>query len=138
MYRRGALITAVMAVFLAFVSFPAFASPTMMKTANGIQYVNGGVGIEERASLHSDFPLKLIFAEGKPYISDVNVTIMNSSGKAVFETLANNGPWLFVNLPPGSYRVEATFKGVTRDTSVRIPSRSARTNITLDWPSRLG
>ena len=138
MYRRGALITAVMAVFLAFVSFPAFASPPMMKTADGIQYVNGGVGIEERASLHSDFPLKLIFAEGKPYISDVNVTIMNSSGKEVFKTLANNGPWLFVNLPPGSYTVKATFKGVTRQASVRIPSRSARRSIGLDWPSRLG
>ena len=122
---------------LALVAAAARGAGPMIQTDRGIESVNGGVGMEERAMIHPAFPLKLVFADNKEYLTDVRVIIRDTAGRTVFETMAKNGPWLFVNLPTGHYKVQAIFKDVTRIAHVSIPTSSVRKNVTFEWPSSL-
>lgn len=89
---------------------------------NGIRYASGGVGAGERTALQgmaAEFNLKVVLAErGGAFVSDVPVVVENQSGQRIFEHQAQ-GPWLFVKLPPGTYRVAAT-KGTTQEKTVKV------------------
>lgn len=72
----------------------------------GMQPLSSGIGLENRQP-HPEYPLKLVFAmSGGAYLANVNVTILDSTGKEV-ATLHSPGPWLFVDLPAGTYKVLA-------------------------------
>ena len=77
----------------------------------GAPFVTGGIGIGERDRLEAianDFSLKARFAmQAGNYLADVKVTIEDAQGNKVIETMAD-GPWLLVDLDPGSYKVIAT------------------------------
>lgn len=78
--------------------------------AGPARYFSAGVGVEERAAVYPPFALKLVFVEGpKAYLSGVSVSIMESHGKVQVKIPSNhvNGPWLFVDLPPGTYEITA-------------------------------
>jgi hypothetical protein len=85
--------------------------------------MTGGVGINERAAmdrLAKNYDLKLVFAEpSRPYLANVDVEILNPSGKRLVET-TDNGPWFFAKLPDGRYRVVATFEGKKEAREVEI------------------
>jgi hypothetical protein len=95
-------------------------------TSHGIKYLSGGVGINERAAMDrmdKGYNLKVIFAEPSgPYLANVNVEILNASGKKLVET-TDNGPWFFAKLPDGKYRVVATFNGKKEAREVEIGKR---------------
>ncbi|MEW6364685.1 MAG: carboxypeptidase regulatory-like domain-containing protein [Acidobacteriota bacterium] len=115
----------------------ALAQMPVVQTANGIQYLNGGMGTEEREAIRCDFPLKLEFANtGGGYISMVTVRIFDSTGNKIFDIVANNGPWLFVKLPAGRYGVEAVFRGIEKKLDVDIRGREDRKVFTIEWPAR--
>ena len=48
------------------------------------------------------------------FISDVKVVIDDRHGKELVN-LTTAGPWLFINLPTGNYRVKATFADHTEE-----------------------
>ena len=78
----------------------------------GIRYTSGGVGEGERAELKAlsgQFNLRLLFAmQGSgDYLADIRVTILNNRGETVLSA-ESNGPWFYVQLPPGAYTVEAS------------------------------
>lgn len=119
---------------VAFAASPAKSDSPTVETIGGIEYLNGGVGLNERATMRSDFPLKLIFARtDTAFVNDVTVTIFDQSGKVVFDLVAKNGPWLYVNLPAGSYRVRAEYQDVARGSTVRIDGPGDREQVTLFW-----
>lgn len=75
-----------------------------------VRYFSAGVGIEERSAEYPPFTLKMIFtAGGKPYLAGVDVTIQPAKGgAAIMITRAQvEGPWLFVDLPAGTYDIAA-------------------------------
>lgn len=78
----------------------------------GVRYLMGGVGSDERKSvenLAADYNVKFIFAERSgAYIADVSVAIDDLHGKNLAQVVTN-GPWLYLMLSPGSYRVKATY-----------------------------
>lgn len=79
--------------------------------AGGVRYFSAGVGLEERAAEYPPFSLKLVFtAGGKPFLSGVDVTIKPAKGGAAIRVPREQveGPWLFVDLPPGTYDVTAS------------------------------
>lgn len=53
------------------------------------------------------------------YLADVNVRITDAGKKQVLEH-AMAGPWLLVDLPPGRYEVEASFRGERHSRATRI------------------
>ncbi|MDJ0968581.1 MAG: hypothetical protein QNJ06_01680 [Kiloniellales bacterium] len=94
-----------------------FCSPFLAANAQeirkdqGAPYVTGGIGIAERerlSAMANDFSLKARFAmQAGNYLADIQVTIEDAQGNKVIETMAD-GPWLLVDLNPGSYKVIAT------------------------------
>ena len=83
--------------------------------------LSAGIGLEDR-SAHPDYPLKLVFAlRSGAYLADVSVQLFDSAGKLVTEA-QSRGPWLFLDVPAGEYKVLATSKAHA--------SASARVNVT--------
>lgn len=74
---------------------------------------------------HKDFSLKLVFAErGGALAGDVQVWVFDAKGTEVFTT-HSTGPWLFIALPEGDYRIVAGRKNRRRK------GRQAAAEITL-------
>ena len=96
-----------------------------IKTAGGVAYVSGGIGtdsIDRLGALASAYNLKLVFAlNSGEYVSDVRVASANAAGTTLLDAMSA-GPWLLTRLPPGNYRVVATFAGnaVTRQVAVGV------------------
>ena len=85
--------------------------------ADGVRYFSAGVGIEERTAKYPPFSLKLVFtAGGKPFLSGVAVTIQSAKGGPSINIPPDhvNGPWLFVELPSGTYHLTAIHAGRTQ------------------------
>ena len=106
-----------------------------------IRYFTAGVGMEERQTDYPPFSLKLVFtAGGKPYLTGVEVAIRTSQGETVASIPKEqiDGPWLFVDLPSGTYDITAAYGTQKRSTKgVRIVSGKQKT-LYLRWPEDTG
>ena len=94
------------------------------KTTQGEPYVSGGVGAGEEEALvkqRGRYTLRVLTAASKSgaYLADAAIRIVDTGGKAVLEATAD-GPWLYVNLKPGDYKVNVSFGGQTKQQSTRI------------------
>jgi hypothetical protein len=101
----------------------------------GIAYVTGGVGQDEANALRrisSGYTMRATFTtRSGEYLSGVDVQV-SRSGTVVFAA-RTEGPYLFAQIPPGHYRVTATFDGVTRTRDLYVPEHSG-VRFTLTWP----
>lgn len=83
----------------------------VVKTADGISYVSGGVGLVSRERLDAlagEFNLKLVFTlESGAYLSAITVVIADASGKPLIRTVTD-GPLLLAKLPAGNYNVSTS------------------------------
>ena len=79
-----------------------------------IRYFSAGIGQVEREAAYPPFSLKLVFtAGGKPFVSGVAVSVRDAKGGTVLTVPGEQitGPWLFIDLPDGTYEVAATLGG---------------------------
>jgi hypothetical protein len=118
--------------FLTALSESGAASLVEKKTADGIPYITGGVGLEEREEMMQmprAYNLKLVFAvpEGN-YLADVEVVISKSKGVPPLLKAMTEGPWLLVQLPEGEYEISANTCGEKKSQTVRV-GESLRTVI---------
>jgi hypothetical protein len=101
-------------------------SQLQVRTYEGIPYVSGGFGMEERKNLRAmskDDNLELSFAlQNKNYLGGAEVLIKDHNGKEVIETVSD-GPLFFAKLPEGMYTVEATAMGQTLEQVAHVPSK---------------
>lgn len=100
---------------------------TIEQGNDGIRYVSGGIGVEERAWLaaHSaEFNTQFTFAvqPGGAFVSDVHVVITSAKGHPVLDT-TTQGPKLLVKLPAGNYQVTATHDGQSQRRSFAVAGR---------------
>ena len=75
-----------------------------------VQYFSAGVGVEERLAQYPPYPLKLVFIAGpKAFVAQVAVTIKDTKGTVNLLVPGEQvtGPWLFVDLPAGTYEITA-------------------------------
>ncbi len=97
-----------------------------VKTSNGFSYLSGGFGEDERERLRSitvGDNLELSFAlQNKEYLGGANVLIKDAKGNNVLEAVSG-GPLFLVDLPTGSYTVEATAMGKTLKQAVHVTSK---------------
>jgi hypothetical protein len=103
-----------------------------------VQYVSGGVGIDEEAAMRSvskQYNLKMSFrmAGSGQYFADVKVKVNDAKGKAVLDTVSE-GPCFFAQLPPGSYTVNAQNKGVARTQKIALTAKPGP-GLNLFWPA---
>lgn len=92
-------------------------------TANGVEYMTGGIGQEERQAMEelaTGYTLKLVFAlTSGNYLSGVRVTILKSTGEHALEAVTN-GPWLYAKLPEGQYTLKAAHQGQEQTRSLEV------------------
>ena len=82
----------------------------------------------------SGYNVKLVFAiAAGNYVSDVEITIHDHSGNSVLDARAN-GPWFFVKLPQGTYRVSASYEGVKRCHSIQ--AGATQKTMVFHWGSK--
>jgi hypothetical protein len=83
----------------------------------------GGIGSDESTAMRAEMknhPLALLFAQqGGAYMADVDVTIRAPAGQPAMVFRAD-GPVCLIDLPPGSYEVQATRGAVTHRESVTV------------------
>jgi hypothetical protein len=95
----------------------AYADMPPVQQQGNIQFVTGGVGLDESNSMKAaekDYSLSMLFAQRQGsenvYTADVPVTITDSKGATVLQT-TTHGPYLLVKLPPGTYKISSTYNG---------------------------
>lgn len=112
------------------VSAASAESDTVVRTADGVSYISGGIGDESIGHLNSlagEFNLKLVFAlKSGGFLSDVGVVITDAKGKTVLDT-TSEGPWLLTRLPAGNYQVVASFEGKSEKQKVSVDAKNLRT-----------
>ena len=105
--------------------------------ADGVRYFSAGVGIEERTAKYPPFSLKLVFtAGGKPFLSGVAVTIQSAKGGPSINIPPDhvNGPWLFVELPSGTYHLTAIHAERTQGLKGVTVEAGKMKTVQLRWP----
>lgn len=98
-------------------------------TPGEIPYVSGGIGEEELAVIQlvrNDFNLHLLFADKSgAYLSGVEVVITAAPDRRLLD-IQDAGPFLFVRLPAGSYRIQARYAGQPAQQTVTLrPSQAS-------------
>lgn len=118
--------------FLSF-SFKVFAADEE-RTYQGITYACTGVAESKEDPKWKTYPLKLMFTAGsRAYVSEVNVSIQDSTGKVVLKVQCD-APWLLAKLKPGTYSVSAQAEGAgTRSVKVTVPA-SGQFELAIRFP----
>lgn len=97
-----------------------------------IQQKCGGIGSDESTRFRAemkDHPLSLLFARPDgDYVADVQVNLMDASGKTLLDWKAG-GPVCLVDLPAGQYKVTARSGGDMREHQVTV----GKTPVRLDF-----
>jgi hypothetical protein len=100
------------------------------RTAGGIGFVEGGIGIDEVQALdeqRSRYPLALRMAalRSGAYLADVHLTITDAAGSVIFDRQLQ-APWLLIELKPGRYELVGVCEGNVQRLVVVVPARGHR------------
>lgn len=111
-----------------------------VQSAAGIEYLSGGIGLDESQAIlgaSRNWPLTLEFSQtASPrahYVADVDVSIHEPSGRSLLGTTAD-GPYLLVRLAPGRYTINATLGGKTLTRTVTLRA-GAPARLSFQWPA---
>ena len=88
-----------------------------------------GIGLDGREEAAA-FPhtLKLVYAMPQgSYLGNVAIRVTRA-GETVFEGVCD-GPWMLLNVDPGTYKVVSTFEGQTKTTDIRVGKRKVEKTI---------
>jgi len=104
------------------------ALPLVAQISGTVTYLNGGISDEELAQLKAQgdsYNLHLLLsAPTGAFISDVGLRVLNASGTPVL-TVSDAGPYVYAQLPPGKYMLEATKSGSAKSVKIAIPSKGS-------------
>ena len=102
-----------------------------------IQYFSAGLGKEERSLRYPPFPLKLIFVKGeRAFLAGVSVHIAKEDGTQLLRVPSEEveGPWLFINIPAGTYVISGTDSdGTTIKKTITVQTTKS-TVVHFRWP----
>ena len=110
-----------------------------VERAGNVEYVSGGIGIEEQQQLNAfarneGYNLKLVFTlNAGNYLSDIDVQLRDRQGATVLRDVSD-GPFFVAKVPQGSYTVTATHDGQSRSRTIRVGSDAMRTAY-FRWPA---
>ena len=112
---------------------------TEVERAGNIEYLTGGVGINEQQQLSAyakdhSYNLKLVFTLNTGnYLADVDVVLRNQRGETLLHDVAD-GPMFVAKVPQGTYTVIASHDGETRSQNIRAGEGGLRT-VYFRWPA---
>lgn len=132
------ILTSVCLPLLFMTSGPANAQDVVVneEQGQGAKYVNGGIGEGQTRYMQSiakNWPMRIMFSQLKAneFISGVNLQITDKSN-ATMLALDNAGPLTYVQLPPGVYRVNATFDGQSQTRNITL-GRANKSDLHFHW-----
>lgn len=109
-------VTPLVILGMIFLALPLYSAEDDLFKENrerGIAFLSGGVSQAEREILEDrgkGYSLKLIFSSKRgEYLSNVIVKVLDPKDQTIWLTVSN-GPWLFIDLPTGTYKIEASFR----------------------------
>jgi hypothetical protein len=131
---RAILLTALIGVLGA--GLPAVSRAAQLEQRDGIAYLSGGIGEDERAAFEEarkDFNLELVFAAkgGGNYLANIDLAVLDAARREILRT-TTEGPLFLAQLPPGRYTIVATFNGETQTRSLTVPAKG-RKQAALYW-----
>lgn len=97
--------------------------PMVKQTSDGVSYITGGVGKDERAELKKLFKdytcrIELANKHGE-YLYKARICILDAKGKEILET-DTGGPWLLVDLAEGEYTAIVAHHGTEKKLKITI------------------
>ncbi|MFK3815867.1 carboxypeptidase regulatory-like domain-containing protein [Pseudomonas sp. NPDC089407] len=102
---------------------------------NGVRYLQGGIGQDEANALRKttgyDLHIELSTGPDGKFQSGVTVDIHSAQGQPVL-SVTDAGPLLYVQLPPGKYKVTGNAQGQTVQQAVTVNGKSPAT-VNLNW-----
>lgn len=103
----------------------ALALASGIASAQQVRYTCGGVGSDERRMLESaraDARLELLFVTAKRggYVAGAQVTV--SRGNERLASFESEGPICLLDLPAGSYRIDAKLGDAVSSQAVKVPA----------------
>jgi hypothetical protein len=108
------------------------------RTTDGRPFLTGGIGIEEVDAIRqraNEYSLQLVVAASSgAYLADQTVKIWNARNEPVLDG-SLNAPWLLVDLPPGSYRIQVTHGTKSLERRVTIGNHPQRIVLHFDVPA---
>jgi len=128
------------AVALAAACATAQAQELTMKEQDGLRWVCGGVGVEERqalAALEPQANLKLLLVTEKRggYLADVGVSLYDAGAQAPRLSVVADGPMCLIHAPAGRYRIEGSSGTVKRSATANVPKESKHpVRVVLSFP----
>ena len=116
---------------------PAFRGASVPQSGVQVQYATGGFGLDDRAEMKREagaYNVLLMFGEptGQFVVAD-SVTV--KKGQANILEVSDAGPLLYLNLPNGTYVVEANYNGVRRSRAINVVGRTP--DVLMTWPGAL-
>ncbi len=102
-------------------------APLQPTQVNGITYITGGIGDEERAKLESEkhnYNLHITSAgKAGEYVGDTRIVIRDRKGNELLNV--SSGPLFYVQLPAGAYTIEARSDGETQERRVTVGQKNS-------------
>ncbi len=126
-------------IFMSLSAIPmAFAQVPEVSNQNGIDYITGGIGLDESSAIREEakrWPVQIMLSEimeGKAvWIADVDLVVKNASHQSVL-AIKTDGPFVLIKLEPGKYTIEATNKGVKQSRRLTVMQGSSKA-ISIFW-----
>ena len=117
----------------------AAAQPVEFHRSGDIAWACGGVGSDERHALEglrhdARLELLLVTAPRGAYLAGVQVALAPARGESAPVTFESDGPTCLVQAPPGDYRIEARYNGVTRTARAHIRANGKAPRVALAFP----
>lgn len=116
---------------------PTFDTSLEVQDQNGVTFVTGGIGDDERAELEAakkDFNLHVTSAtKNGHFVEYTMVKIVDAKGDSVIETEA--GPLLYAQLPAGRYSLVATNQEQQLKRNFTVGKKSADVNLLWNIPA---
>lgn len=109
----------------------ASAAPLAMTEEQGVRWVCGGVGAEERreiAALEPQANLRLLFVTQKRggYLADAEVALSERGAAAPRVSFRADGPICLLKVPAGDYVVKAKLGGKERSAQVKAGAETGK------------
>jgi hypothetical protein len=104
-----------------------------------IAWACGGVGSDERRALEglrdeAGLELLLVTAPRGAYLAGVQVQLVPARNNEAPIAFESDGPTCLVKAPPGDYRIEARYEGVTRTARAHIGAHGKAHRVALAFP----
>ena len=114
-----------------------------IESRSNLSCMMGGVGLDESQSMREEakkWPLSVEFSEHMDktdaWISGARLTIINNSGKIIFDEPCN-GPMFLAKLAPGKYQLIASYQGVSKKKTIDIQEGKSLKE-SFNWQGKKG